>query len=98
MKAPATTKHEVHPVTRFMRGSPVSKRERFLVFCLAANAALQLFDQNRQYFCASGSLLTGSQVRCTPSAVTRYVSESTSIFGVASFSFISFFVSPRHFN
>ena len=35
--------------------------------------------QNRKYRCVSGSFFAGGQVRCWPSAVTRYVSGSTAI-------------------
>src|ERR1043166_204953 len=55
------------------------------------------FAQNKKYRCDIGKTFIGSHVSNSPSAQTRYVSASTLISGVASFSGKSFFVMSRHF-
>jgi len=52
--------------------------------------------QNKKYRCASASVCAGGQVRCSPSAVTLYVSGSTVIWGAASLRRMSFLPRVRH--
>ena len=47
--------------------------------------------QNMKYLCAKGNLVAGKQVKCTPSAVTLYVSGSTRNSGQVVFNFMSVF-------